>query len=815
MATNPELELAFDYVNATNRHLYLTGKAGTGKTTFLHRVRREVSKRMAVVAPTGVAAINAKGTTIHSLFQLPFGVLPPGSVTARSRKFSRKKVELIKSLDLLVIDEISMVRADVLDGIDEVLRRLRRDDRPFGGVQLLMIGDLHQLPPVVRDEDREVLRQHYQTTYFFGSHALRKADPVTVQLRHIYRQQNEDFIGLLNRVRNDDLDAKVLDALNRRYQPNFDGTRAEGYITLTSHNAAARRINDQRLAETPGRAFTFHARIEDAFPESMYPNSPDLIFKVGAQVMFNKNDTLDHLYFNGKIGTIVGVDEDTIEVACPGEDSNIFVEPVTWENRKFELNATTREVEDYVVGTYTQHPLRLAWAITIHKSQGLTFDKVVIDAADAFAHGQVYVALSRCRTFEGIVLSSRLGGRSVRTDAVVSAYTTAAADNPPTREALWNDKRRYQLDCLRAFFLNQPLREAAARLRRALLEHEPSLAGETVLSYNAIYLPLTERVLDVGKTFVAHLNRFGKDNLLPEEHPQLLERLAAGVRYFTTELQPVRKAVAELDVITDNQKTQKIVLERKEALERALYVTDQLLRNLRDGFSVQAFVRCRADATVNFDRKATDAAQEGLPPKEVVHGALYTSLFRWRRERAVTDGVGASRVLAAKSLFEIDQVLPTERRTLLRVKGLGLRRADRYGEEILGIIRAFVADKNLDTDRLQYATGAKGQGDTKRISLELYQEGKSPGEIAELRDCKETTVLTHLSYYVALGELPVTDFLTADRLAVLLEQYDRFPEQSLSEAYAAHDGAYDYGEIRMVRAYAGLRQAASGTAVSD
>ncbi|MEM6772141.1 MAG: ATP-binding domain-containing protein, partial [Bacteroidota bacterium] len=457
--------------------------------------------RMAVVAPTGVAAINAKGVTIHSLFQLPFGVILPGMTEERSRRFSAKKLALLQSLDLLVIDEISMVRADVLDGIDEVLRRLRRSKAPFGGLQLLMIGDLHQLPPVVRDNDWDRMRSHYDTAYFFGSRALRAARPATIQLKHIYRQSDEVFIGLLNKVRNNQMDQSVFDTLNQRYVPNFEPAEEAGYITLSSHNNTARRINAEQLQRLPGEQYHFEAVIEDNFPESMYPNASTLNFKIGAQVMFNKNDTVLHEYFNGKIGKITAIREDQIVVQCPGEDQPIYVEPVTWENRKFEMNPATKEVEDFVIGTYTQHPLKLAWAITIHKSQGLTFDKVIIDAEAAFAHGQVYVALSRCKTFEGIVLRSRIGGSSVKTDAVVKSYSQQAEENQPGDEELLADKRHFQINCLRGLFAGEGLSRASARLNRALLENERYLQGGATATFAGLHRRLHEQVITISKKF--------------------------------------------------------------------------------------------------------------------------------------------------------------------------------------------------------------------------------------------------------------------------------------------------------------------------
>jgi hypothetical protein len=472
MSTNPQLELAYQYVSQTKRHIYLTGKAGTGKTTFLHRVKAEVTKHMAVVAPTGVAAINAKGQTIHSLFQLPFGLLRPGDTRSKGRKFSKKKVRLLNSLDLLVIDEVSMVRADVLDGIDEVLRHIRRTDEPFGGIQLLMIGDLHQLPPVVRDDERRDLLRMYDTSYFFGSRALKEVNLATIELTHIYRQSDEQFINLLNRVRNDNMDDEVFATLNERYRPDTDS--ASGAITLTSHNNAANQINTSKLRQLDGIQSDFRAKVIGKFPESMYPNSINLSFKVGAQVMFNRNDS-DKAYYNGKIGAITAIKDQLITVRCSGDDGVICVNPITWENISYEMNTLTKKVSDNVIGKYTQHPLRLAWAITIHKSQGLTFEKVIIDAADAFAHGQVYVALSRCKTLEGIILRSRIGEQSVKTDRVISNYSEDNANNQPTKADLAADKRAFQRDCLRELFGCRELHDASAALRRALFEHENGL----------------------------------------------------------------------------------------------------------------------------------------------------------------------------------------------------------------------------------------------------------------------------------------------------------------------------------------------------
>ena len=464
--TNQDLQLAFDFVQYTNRSIFLTGKAGTGKTTFLKDLKHKSPKRMIVVAPTGVAAINAGGVTIHSFFQLPFHpyipalYLPGNNSAVQSNqkdppgyKMSREKVNIIKSLDLLIIDEISMVRADTLDAIDSALRRYKTRHLPFGGVQLLMIGDLQQLAPVVKDEDREILGNYYDSYFFFGSKALCSTDYVTIELKHIFRQSDQVFIDLLNKIRENDVNQDVLNELNKRYIPDFDPDSGGGYITLTTHNYQAQAINDSKLERLPGKTRTFTATIKDEFPELSYPNARELILKAGSQVMFVKNDLSgDRLFFNGKIGKVVSFDSDLVVVKCPDDDFSIRVEMAEWQNVKYTLNDETKEIEETVIGTFTQYPLKLAWAITIHKSQGLTFDRAVIDACSAFTHGQVYVALSRCRTLDGLVLSSRISRHSLMDNPDISDFVNNPSQNQPDRNQLAKSKKAYQEQLLSELF---------------------------------------------------------------------------------------------------------------------------------------------------------------------------------------------------------------------------------------------------------------------------------------------------------------------------------------------------------------------------
>jgi len=464
--TNQDLQLAFDFVQYTNRNIFLTGKAGTGKTTFLRDLKKSSPKRMIVVAPTGVAAINASGVTIHSFFQLPFHpYIPtfylPGNYIGRQYdkadpagyKMSREKINIIRSLDLLIIDEISMVRADTLDAIDSALRRYKARHLPFGGVQMLMIGDLQQLAPVVKDEDKGIIDKYYDSPFFFGSMALKSTDYVTIELKHIYRQEDQAFIELLNKIRDNHVDQAVLAELNKRYIPEFDPDSGGGYITLTTHNNQARAINDSKLQKLPGRTHSFSAIIKDEFPELSYPNASELVLKEGAQVMFVKNDLSgEKLFFNGKIGKVVSFGDEIIVVKCPDEDFPIRVEMAEWQNMKYTLDEETREIEETVIGTFTQYPLRLAWAITIHKSQGLTFDRAVIDACAAFAHGQVYVALSRCRSLSGLVLSSRINQRSIIDNPHISDFINDLVKNQPGQSQLAESKKAYHQQLLSELF---------------------------------------------------------------------------------------------------------------------------------------------------------------------------------------------------------------------------------------------------------------------------------------------------------------------------------------------------------------------------
>ena len=429
MSQNRELDIARFIVEKTDSNIFLTGKAGTGKTTFLKDVKKYTKKNHIVLAPTGVAAVNAGAMTIHSFFQFGFGPYVKGiSEPEGNYMMRREKRELIKSLELIIIDEISMVRADVLDHINDELQRIRRNSEPFGGVQLLMIGDLQQLPPITPDNELEILKPHYDSMYFFDSKSLRNSDYYCIELKSVYRQTDQRFIDILNRVRTGDVTHSDLDELNSHHVADFRPAQGDNYIQLVTHNRMADAISQREMAALSADTFMFDAKVTGTFPEDAFPTSRQLEIKKGAQVMFVKNDP-DKRFINGMLGEVEEVSDDSIRVRLSGKDNIVKVEPTAWENIRYHMNEETHKIESTKIGSFMQYPIKPAWAITIHKSQGLTFDKAVIDAHEAFSPGQAYVALSRCRSLDGMVLSEKLTQRAIITDSIVDEYMNGAVQD--------------------------------------------------------------------------------------------------------------------------------------------------------------------------------------------------------------------------------------------------------------------------------------------------------------------------------------------------------------------------------------------------
>ena len=604
---NKAFDRAVSFVNFTNCHLFLTGKAGTGKTTFLRYIKEHCPKKMVVLAPTGVAAINAGGVTIHSFFQLPFGIFTPGSEHVwgenenqaiynkhqllHKLKLNGSKRAIIEELELLIIDEVSMVRADLLDAISEVLKWVRRNSKPFGGVQMLFIGDLFQLPPVVRNDDMPIIAQFYDSPFFFDAHALKEEQPVFLELKKIYRQNNEGFIHLLNQIRNNQASPNDLNNLNNHYRPEFAPRDDEGYITLTSHNSIADRINQKALDAIQEKQYRFRAVIEGDFPEKSYPVDNELILKVGAQIMFVKNDKGElRRFYNGKIGIVEEIDiNQEIKIRFKDEKDLLTLEPEIWQNLKHEYNSEKDQVDEIEIGSFRQYPIRLAWAITIHKSQGLTFERAVVDAGASFAPGQVYVALSRLTSLEGLVLHSRILQSSIKTDEAVLGYYEMAMQEALLDETLQDRQKAYIYDLiLKAFDWKRLDFQIASYIQengqKLFNDHQ-----ELLNIMQAIHAQIQQQKSTSEKFHaqLSYLLEVGDQ----QSYQKLHERTVAACSWFTEALgkqvvDPLKKQYQKLKSIKKTASIQKkligliIPLERKVAqINQVIQLTESMCKS--------------------------------------------------------------------------------------------------------------------------------------------------------------------------------------------------------------------------------------------
>lgn len=829
---NPELQLAHEFVEATDCNIFLTGKAGTGKTTFLQGLKDKTPKRMIITAPTGVAAINAGGVTLHSFFQMPFGPFVPGSEAygrQNRHRFSKEKVNIIKSLDLLIIDEISMVRADLLDGIDAVLRRYRRSDRPFGGVQLLMIGDLHQLPPVVKEAEQEILRQLYESPYFFSSNALGQTELVTIELQHIYRQSDARFIHLLNRVRDNRLDDAVLQELNSRYRPNFVPADEEGYITLSTHNRGAEAINEAKLQALPQREHRFKAAIDGDFPDYAFPTLPVLKLKKGAQVMFVRNDgSPDKLFFNGKIGKITRLSDDAIRVRCPGDDREIEVERVSWENIKYQLDPETKEITVQKVGEFEQFPLKLAWAVTIHKSQGLTFDRAVIDAWAAFAHGQVYVALSRCRSFEGMVLSSPISPQAVKTDSAVSDFVgqSGRASSP---DKLASAKIAYQQRLLRECFDFQRLRGSLGRLVRVLLANARSVKVSGVGDLRELEQQAVRELVVISGNFRRQLEGLFAADCPPAEDDAVRERLAKASAYFQEKIDTIlASCLPGLHIDTDNREIAKQARNALDDLRKETAIKLAAVRACENGFSPPRYLRAISETDLDLKpAKPTKPAREQkaapveYTASDIGHPEMFQLLKEWRAGKAAEAGVPDYRILHQNLLIQIAVNLPDNRTALRAIKGIGKRLVEKHGDEVLALVVAYRREHEIEKVVLPVPrepperagdgrTSKPPIGDTRQASLALIEQGLTIEQAAEERGLVRSTIEGHLATFIEAGKLDIDRLLPGEKRTAIEQKLAEMQGRPLGEIKSALGEEYSYGEIKMVLAHQASRAPRSG-----
>ena len=770
--SNPQLELVNQFIQFTGSNIFLTGRAGTGKTTFLHNIRKNSPKRTVVVAPTGVAAINAGGVTIHSFLQIPFGPYIPTyqrktqegeGKNNNVHQFRKDKIRLIRSIDLLIIDEISMVRADLLDAVSDTLQRYRRNRLPFGGIQVLMIGDLQQLSPVVKSDEWEMLREFYQTPYFFSSKVLQSTPYVSIELEKIYRQVDDTFISLLNKVRNNCLQPDDIAILNQRYIPDYEPEH--GAVILTTHNHQAREINDRKMTTLSGKEYSFRANVEGKFPEHAYPNDEILVLKEGAQVMFIKNDTSpEKEYYNGKIGTIVDINEESVCVRPKDADNDIWVQHSEWSNAKYSVDAETKEITEEVEGMFSQIPLKLAWAITVHKSQGLTFDKAIIDAGFAFASGQVYVALSRCRSLEGLVLWSKINPASITNDNTVVEHEKTKLPIAELEKQLSNSKNEFRLFVLKQLFDFRTGIGLISRLLNDVTEVKTSFNEETLPFLKNILLQLKD-IQDITEKFSNQLNNIFNSETFNED--LLTERLQAASEFFKSKLANCIESVSATPAQTDSRDNARDYDSLLANLYGFLEHKLDVLKKIKLPFEVENYFDVK-NSFRQSDFKPSSYARTGSKKISSKNPKLYFLLLELRNRLCEPENLPIYLVANSKTLLEMADYLPSTDSDLLNISGFGPAKVAKYGYEFLKIINKYAKENNLETQMPEKAEEKKKEkkekGESFRVTLQMYRDGKNIAEIAKERNLAESTIGTHISKYVNTGELNINDFISAEKL---------------------------------------------------
>ena len=748
-------EYTLRFINQTHRSVFLTGKAGTGKTTLLREIIQTTHKNTVVVAPTGIAALNAGGVTIHSMFQLPFGGFIPDnsaphfsesvkfetkSTLVRHFRMSGLKKSVIRNMELLIIDEVSMLRADLLDAIDFMMQSVRKKKTPFGGVQVLFIGDLLQLPPVIRDDEWSTLRKYYKGKFFFHSQVIQQNPPLYIELSKIFRQSDDVFISILNNLRNNQISQEDIKNLNEYVQPNFDLKANKGYITLTTHNAKADTMNAQALQDLEGKLETYKPDIVDDFPDKIYPVEQNLQLKVGAQIMFVKNDlSLEKRYFNGKMGFIKSLSKDEILVHFPDENLTIEVEKFEWQNIRYKVNEMTKEIDEEVLGTFVHYPIKLAWAITVHKSQGLTFDKAALDVSQVFLPGQAYVALSRLRSLKGLILLSPLRMNGISNDQDVMDYSLNKATEEALAVSLQQETKNFIRNYLKATF---DWTDLAQEWRNHQFSYnEKSEVSEK--SKHSIWAKKQSEsiseLLEPSRKFLSQLDKLFASESFDINH--ISERIHAAFSYFFI---PMDNAV--YDILWKLEEVKRV--KKVKAYYEELLVLEEL--------QIKAVLQLmKAKLLVNTVVSGETISKENLISEEI-------KSYRINKIIEIQAKFKALNITLVQDDFD----------------------ADRYASK-----------KTSKTKEPKKSTVQE--------TFELWQQKNSIKEIAAIRKLTPQTIYGHFAKLIEAEQVQLSEVLPEDKIQALSKVFKGFKGESLAELMEKHGDKFTWNEMRMYKASIG------------